>query len=101
MNERYVKHERILLKDHPLLTEKWVQNLIAEDPSVLGLGDLVLRDRKPIFKSSSCSVGCGEYPVTRVGISTAFFLCCQQAKQLKIFSPRAPQDQFPCRLRWG
>ena len=40
----YVKHEKITLKGHHSLDEKWVQARIAEDPSVLGLGDLVLRD---------------------------------------------------------
>ena len=38
----YVKPEKIRLKEHPVLNEKWVQDRIAEDPSVLGLGDLVL-----------------------------------------------------------
>lgn len=39
----YVRAERILLKAHPELSEKWVQHKIKEDPSILGLGDLVLR----------------------------------------------------------
>jgi hypothetical protein len=43
---RFVKHERIWLKDHPELNEKWVQERIAEDPSILGLGDLVLKDKE-------------------------------------------------------
>ena len=42
----YVKPERLWLKAHPELTEKWVQKLIADDPSILGLGDLVLRDQE-------------------------------------------------------
>lgn len=42
----YIKPERILLKAHPEYTEKWVQDRIAEDPSILGLGELVLRDRE-------------------------------------------------------
>jgi hypothetical protein len=44
----YVKHERILLRAHPALNERWVQSLIADDPAILGLGDLVLRDRERI-----------------------------------------------------
>lgn len=40
----YIKPERILLKSHPEFTEKWVQARIAEDPSILGLGDLILKD---------------------------------------------------------
>ena len=42
----YTKPERISLKTHPEYTEKWVEDRIAEDPSILGLGDVVLRDRQ-------------------------------------------------------
>jgi hypothetical protein len=42
----YVKPQKITLKDHPELSEKWLQDRIAEDPSLLGLGDLILRDRE-------------------------------------------------------
>src|SRR5262249_20180846 len=34
---------RISLKIYPTLNEQWVQGLIAADPGILGLGDLVLR----------------------------------------------------------
>lgn len=44
----YAKAERLWLKAHPELTEKWVQGLIAQDPSILGLGDLVLRAQERI-----------------------------------------------------
>ena len=42
----YVKAKRIILKTHPQYTEKWVQEKLAADPSLLGLGDLVLRDKE-------------------------------------------------------
>lgn len=42
----YQKPERISLKAHPKLDEIWVQERIAEDPSILGLGDLVLKDKE-------------------------------------------------------
>ena len=42
----YTKLKRIELKTHPEYNEKWVQGIIAEDPLVLGLGDLVLRDQE-------------------------------------------------------
>src|SRR5262249_27118619 len=42
----FTRAERISLKLHPELNEKWVQKLIADDPSILGLGDLVLRDKE-------------------------------------------------------
>lgn len=38
----YVKPERVSLKGHPDFSEKWVQERIKEDPSLLGLGDLVM-----------------------------------------------------------
>jgi hypothetical protein len=42
------RSERIALKLHPELSEKWVQALIEKDPSIIGLGDLVLRDKERI-----------------------------------------------------
>ncbi len=42
----YLRPERLTLKSHPELNERWVQDRIAEDPSILGLGDLVLRDKE-------------------------------------------------------
>lgn len=44
----YLKPERIVLKSHGQFNEKWVQDRIADDPSILGLGELVLRDRERI-----------------------------------------------------
>jgi predicted transport protein len=46
MTLTYVKPERIWLRDHSELGECWVQDRIAEDPALLGLGDLVLRDKE-------------------------------------------------------
>lgn len=43
---QYIKPERIWLKEHANLDERWVQERIAEDPTILGLGELVLRDRE-------------------------------------------------------
>jgi hypothetical protein len=48
MTINYVKPERLSLRLHPELNEKWVQERIAADPSILGLGDLVLRDKERI-----------------------------------------------------
>ncbi len=38
--------ERIWLRDHPELNEKWLQEHIASNPAILGLGDLVLKDKE-------------------------------------------------------
>ncbi len=43
---KFVKPEKLYLKTDPLLNENWVQDRIAEDPSILGLGDIVLKDRE-------------------------------------------------------
>lgn len=42
----HTKLKTINLKNHATLKEAWLQNVIAEDPSLLGLGDLVLRDKE-------------------------------------------------------
>ena len=42
----YTKHEHISLKGHPQFNEKWLQDRIAEDPTILGLGEVILLDRE-------------------------------------------------------
>ena len=38
MSLSYVKPEHIILKSHPFFTEKWLQDRIADDPSLLRNG---------------------------------------------------------------
>jgi hypothetical protein len=45
-NGNYTKHERISMKGHPDFNEQWLQDRIAEDPTILGLGDVILLDRE-------------------------------------------------------
>lgn len=40
MRDNYVKAKIISLKKHPIYNEKWLQDCIEADPSILGLGDL-------------------------------------------------------------
>jgi hypothetical protein len=42
----YAKFERVVLKGHAEFTERWVQDRIADDPTVLGVGDVVLKDKE-------------------------------------------------------
>ena len=42
----FTRPKRTSLKNHPVYSENWVQDIIAQDPKILGLGDLVLRDRE-------------------------------------------------------
>lgn len=42
----FVKHDRLDLKSHPEFNETWVQERIADDPNMLGLGDLELVERE-------------------------------------------------------
>ena len=46
MTLTYIRLEPISLKLHPELNELWVQERISEDPSLLGLGDLILKDKQ-------------------------------------------------------
>lgn len=45
---RYEKLTRISIREHPQLSERWVQERIAEDPSILSLGDVILKDKERI-----------------------------------------------------
>lgn len=42
----YEKLIHLNLRTHSTLDEKWVQDRIAEDPTILGLGDLIVKDRE-------------------------------------------------------
>ena len=48
VNLKYVKPELITLAHHPELNERWVQVRIAEDPTLLGLGDIILKDKERV-----------------------------------------------------
>ncbi len=43
---KYIKPEKILLQNHPEFNERWLQERIADDPALLGLGDLILKDKE-------------------------------------------------------
>ena len=45
-NMTYMKPDHISLKTHPEFNEKWLHDRIADDPSILGLGEVVLLDRE-------------------------------------------------------
>jgi hypothetical protein len=47
-NLKYVAPEKVSLKNNSELNEKWVQERLAESPSILGLGDLILKDKERI-----------------------------------------------------
>lgn len=44
MGKPYVKSSLVWLKDHDEYNEAWVRDRIREDPSILGLGELSLKD---------------------------------------------------------
>ncbi len=43
-NLQYAKAEKISLKEHPEFDEAWLRDIIAKDPSILGLGELLLKE---------------------------------------------------------
>lgn len=45
---KYEKFEKISLLAHPSLKEKWVQDRLSDDPSILGLGDVIVRDKERV-----------------------------------------------------
>ena len=50
MNLQYAKHEKLSLRKHPVLNERWLQDRIEEDPAILGLGsELRLLDRERVL----------------------------------------------------
>jgi hypothetical protein len=43
---KYQRPTKLSIRNHPELNEKWVQERIAEHPAILGLGDLILKDKE-------------------------------------------------------
>ncbi len=43
---KHIKLKTISLKNHQELTERWLQEIIADDPSIIGVGDVVLKDKE-------------------------------------------------------
>ena len=43
---KHVQLKTIQLKNHPELTERWLQDIIADNPSILGIGDVILKDKE-------------------------------------------------------
>lgn len=43
-----IKPEKVNLLNNPVLNEKWIQEVIAKDPSIIGLGDLILKDKERV-----------------------------------------------------
>ena len=46
---QYTPHQKVSLRNHPVLNEAWLQKLICNDPSILGLGDVSVIDRERIL----------------------------------------------------
>jgi len=40
-----IQPKEISLKDHPELNEAWLQDIITKNTEILGLGDLVVKDK--------------------------------------------------------
>ena len=45
-NVKLITPQKMRLKNHPTLNESWLQDVIAKEPKILGLGDLVLKDKE-------------------------------------------------------
>lgn len=48
MEIEYIKIKTLNLKNHPDLNERWLQKVIVENPSILGLGDVLVKDEEII-----------------------------------------------------
>ncbi|MEL7500034.1 MAG: hypothetical protein AAFN77_20705 [Planctomycetota bacterium] len=47
----FAKHEKLTLAKDPAFDERWVQSLIEDDPSILGIGDTIrLLDRERVLQ---------------------------------------------------
>ena len=49
---KHIPLKTISLKQHPKFTERWLQDVIAADPKILGIGDVLLKDKERIQNSA-------------------------------------------------
>ena len=49
---KHVPLKTIQLKNHQVLNERWLQDIIAEDPSIIGIGDVILKDKERIHQGA-------------------------------------------------
>ena len=48
---KHIQLKTIQLKNHQELNERWLQDIIADDPSIIGIGDVILKDKESeLFK---------------------------------------------------
>ena len=45
---KHIQLKTIQLKNHQELNERWLQDIIADDPSIIGIGDVILKDKERI-----------------------------------------------------
>lgn len=51
----YVKLKTTNFRNHPRLTKRWLQEIIVEDSSMLGLGDVLVKAvSRDVFSSLKC-----------------------------------------------
>ena len=53
---------RVSLLGHPEVNERWLQEQIANDPTLLGLGDLDVRDAERRQPGRAASICCSRTP---------------------------------------
>lgn len=53
MNEysNLILPKKISLKKHPILNEAWLQEVISKNTEILGLGDVIVKDKERIQPS--------------------------------------------------
>ncbi len=49
---KHIPLKTIQLKNHQVLNERWLQDIIAEDPSIIGIGDVILKDKERIHQGA-------------------------------------------------
>lgn len=45
---QHIKLKTVNLKNHSTLNERWLQDIISDEPSIIGVGDVVLKDKERV-----------------------------------------------------
>ena len=81
---KFTKLKTISLKSAPQLNEKWIQEVIAADPTILGLGELRLIQKEKIQPTGGVWTCCDK-KIKRAGLGTKLSYSLAQPMKPTLF----------------
>jgi len=95
---KYEKLTKLSIRNHPGLSERWVQERIADDPAILGLGDVILKDKERI-QPAACRLDLLLREPTSTSSTTTNAGAATRSGSRRETSPSTPTSSAGCSTR--